>query len=428
MTLTRPMAHRFVRMAMMLILGLLLWKLQKVGGINADFIFFTVAGIVWFVASVLIEWGVFGYQWSEKIGRTLIASLDGYCLALCFGLAQHGGGLAIRALGVYCLILALICGALPAALAGLAGMLAFLTVCLITELDWHSGLALSGLTALAAVVCGAAWQVTAPTVWKALQAWTHGASGAAQAGTAATQEPADELAAAFAAAAAPAAKIPNPPAPEINNENALLTQQIEELRALITERETTLATVTQEKNELGKELEKATEEIMKMFSNTGESAPAPTASAALPADVISLQKALDAMTQEKEAVSKELEKATDEIMKMFENAGGPPPAPAAAPVDAPSADVAALQKALDAITKEKDAVAKELEKTTDELMKVFGNIGEAPTASHDLDKQLETMKTQLAEKEAALEAAKKENSALTQELAKTNEEMMTLFK
>jgi len=127
-------------------------------------------------------------------------------------------------------------------------------------------------------------------------------------------------------------------------------------------------------------------------------------------------------------VSKEPEKATDEIMKMFENAGGPPPAPAAAPVDAPSADVAALQKALDAITKEKDAVAKELEKTTDELMKVFGNIGEAPTASHDLDKQLETMKTQLAEKEAALEAAKKENSALTQELAKTNEEMMTLFK
>jgi exonuclease VII small subunit len=406
------LAHFFIQAAGLAVVLVLWTRTFLRSGFSSDLWLVLVILPPWVLSSYLIRKGMSAFRWTESLGRTLGCSVDSYFLVTAIGLASGDSAIVARAFFVFLFVVALLGGPTTILVVVATGTLAYYAVLL----GDTSALGLKEIVVagLLGGICGMAWKLVVPLLWKAVNLLVAEPKPAAPAKSAEEAE-LEALAAAGFGRPAPASTAEAPAAvalpftqpgggpatsgtglPFLNGGPVTAAPgetmaDPEALRLVLRDRETALLAVQSEKDALAAEVEKLRGQLQASTAPPGEggAAAADDRVRALEAELAQARTAQQAAEKTAEKLRSDLAAAEQEMAKLY-GLDGPPPAAApgeggaAAPDDrvrALEAELAQARTAQQAAEKTAEKLRSDLAAAEQEMAKLFGMDTPAPASS-----------------------------------------------
>lgn len=299
-------------------------------GFRSDLVALALLLGAWFLIGALITGFQRRLKWHENTTCLLTCAMDSYFLMTTLNLAATPAYMAMLALAAFCFAVAFAAGPMLAGTSCLTGLIGFVSAYFFTGDSLRPSLLNAIGIPLLGLICGLAWRIVVPMLWKAIQIIAANPDAVNRGVVPGAAEP--EIAATPDAAAAISV---------LEEEKARLIADMENVRAEV--------------------------DLLKILS-------------------AKRQKSFEAADKEKQQLKLELESARKEMEKIS-GMDGAVPTQSPAPGDAPDADpdrgqqgrvaeleneLAATRARLEQVESEKEALAGELEKTNAELMKAYG--------------------------------------------------------
>lgn len=382
---TQESAHILLRAAVFLIIAqqALITFLKPESSANLPF-FITIAS-AWLAVSLFIRRGVTHHNWAHNAAQILLSSMDAYFIMACISLSAGASSLAIRVYGLYCFALVFAAGPLNAMAAFAAGVVAYISVYTMQHPGKIAPVWIAAITGLAGVICGMAWRIVAPILWRALKLLIRvyqtgsvvmhkGTFASLLSGNIGAEQIDKSLEDAVA-------QDETDPDDEEEPDEAVVA---EELKLALAEKEEEIENLKKQKETLSRELEKAISEGFGPKTKSAKKDPdTDKPEQATDAPEQAAYESGEKLIQENEALKKEIEDLKKELDEtataLFEQtvagSGGKKEEPEPAGNDDKNLAerVKDLEESLKKTEEERDNLKTELEKTNDELMKLFEN-------------------------------------------------------